>query len=365
MNISNKIFLASFLVIILLATSTFLTGCSKQKEELPSISNHVSFGNQDTDLFFDKKELKETGLSGKLIASIIIDETPQLVIFNTDTSEMKVLTDSKSWNRTPAFSIDGEKIFFSSGRNGTPQIFMYDLKKNKEKALTSTDTARYDPVQISNNEIVYNVFPDNGPFYLAKLNLETKKETTLQLTGEGIEKNLAIRGAEPAYDSKSNNLYFVNDLAFYNEPRPLNIWVANLSNGKAKRITDNKTIEVYTINNVQVSSPQFFDLNVNYPSSVSYGIRIFARRSQEEQPHLLKMEAHILDVKNNTDEVVLSSVLQLRNPIVVNKNYALVAFPKNKQIALINRDNKDEKLIFLSNTEFVGDFDFYSTANSD
>lgn len=352
----------SFVFFILIAAALVLlgSGCGKkQTEELPSIFDNPSFGNRNADLFFNKEKLNEYGIKGKLVASVMIKGVPQLVLFDTETQEIKILTSGGEWNRTPSFSLDGKKVYFASSREGRSSIMMIDLETGEETTVATGEEDRYDPVPVDKDRIVYNVFPPEGFFYLAELDLETKQETTLTFTAEGVDGNLAVRAAEPAYDPETNTLFFVNDLAFDGNPAPINIWKADLNTGEASRLTHNSIIEVYEINGVKVSSPQFFDLSPGFNDSFFFCLRSIGQHAPTETPHLEGVQVHYLKMDTRKDEIVITTTNRIRSPIPVTEKYYLLCDPEHREIALLNVEDEQERLVFISTTGFIGDFDFH------
>lgn len=357
----KKAFKYSFLFLFALLAASLIvsSGCEKKTEELPSIFENPSFGNKNADIFFNKDKLQEFGIKGKLVASVMIKGVPQLVLFDTESQETRILTTGGEWNRAPSFSLDGNKIFFASSKEGRSSIMVIDLKTGEETTVATGDEDRYDPVPIGDNKIVYNVFPPDGNFYLVELDLETGKETTLTLTAEGIEGNLAVRAAEPAYDPETNTLFFVNDLAFDGKPAPINIWKADLETGKVERISHNEIIQVYEINGVQVSSPQFFDISPGFDDALFFCMRSIGQHTPTETPHLEGVQVHYLKMDSKKDEILVTTTNRIRSPIPVTEKYYLLADPEHREIALLNVEDEKQREVFISTTAFVGDFDFH------
>lgn len=358
----------NFKIPILLTTGIALiiliflaVGCSQTEElKISTLPETQNIGNKSTDLFFNKKQLQELGIKGKIVATLLINKTPQIVLFDIDAQRIKILTSSAGWNRAPEFLPNGEKIVFCTGRSGVSQLMIYDLKTDKETTLTGTDINRYDPEPVSSNKIIYNVFPPSHLFYLATQNLNTKKETTLTFTSKSFPgKNLAVRAAEPAFDNKENILYFVTDLAYEGKPKPLNIWKADLKSGQAEQITHNTTAKVWDINGSKLVSPQFYDLRHFEKKGLLFCVRFIEKHTPAEQPRFTKSEVHLTSPDGNKDEVLYSSNSLLRSPIALNNKYVLIADLNHRKMILVNIENEKDVKTFLSNVNIVGDIDYF------
>ncbi|MCX7831621.1 MAG: hypothetical protein N2440_01825 [Actinobacteria bacterium] len=330
--------------------------CEKKSEDLPSIFSNPSFGNVQSDIFFKKNLLKKFEIKGRIVASVYSDGKPQIAILNTKDSSIKLLTKNGIWNRTPVFSGDGNNIYFSSYSTKSSVIKEFDLIKGKETTLVAGSEDRYDPIKFRENKIIYNVFPKKGNFYLAVFDLKTRKEDKLSIEWNG--KNLAERAAEPCYDNNNDTIYFVTDLAYDGKPKPINIWAYNFKTSTARQITKNATATVIIYQGKKIVSPQFFDISVSEYGYLLYCIRYITQETEGGVPTVSKIEAHLMNLKTGEDRIFAVEKNSIRQPIQVNRNYVLLAYPELREILLINLKKPHERNIFISLIDIVGDYDF-------
>lgn len=81
----------------------------------------------------------------RIVFSSDREGTLQLFIMNLDGSELTRLTQSAGDDRDPWWSADGSQITFSSDRDGDPEIFVIDANGRNERQLTNNDTWDVNP----------------------------------------------------------------------------------------------------------------------------------------------------------------------------------------------------------------------------
>lgn len=351
-----KIKKAIYLFFLIIFASVLLASCQKKAEEIPSVFSNPSFGNLQSDIFFKKEQLKKLGLKGTVVSSVIVNENPQIAFLDINKQKITVITKDKNINRSPSFSPGKKKVFYASVTTSTSVIKVYDVEKKKETTLAAGKESRYDPVYFKDNKIIYNVFPAQGNFYLAQLDLKTLKEEKLNLYYNG--RNFSERAAEPVYDPKTDTLYFVTDLATDGKPKPINIWAYNFKKGVAYQITKNTQVKIFEYNGQKIVSPQFFDLSLGKNNSLLYCVRFIDKHEEDTSPHITKIEAHILNLETNEDKIFAVENTQIRQPIQVTKDLIMLFYPQKKQVLLINYKKPHEKLVFLSLIDILGDADF-------
>jgi|GEM_PF-3734796 len=341
---------------IFILIASFLSGCIKKDEKLPSIFSEFNFGNRQVDIFFKKEDHKKYGLTGKFALTVIHNGIFQIAILEPEKQSLKLITSGNYNNREPSFSPDGNKIYYTKIVNGKGIIKEIDLKTGKDTTLLAGNESYYDPIYFKSSKLIVNVFPESGNFYLAAYDLKNKKLSKLELLHEGI--NLAERAAEPAYDQKNDMLYFVNDLAFDGKPKPINIWAYDIKKGTARKITNNSEIKTFEFQGQSISSPQYYDLSVSAFNKLIYCIR-FLEEGQDNQPVSKKNEVHIYDLKTGEDRTVAIEATQIRQPLQVSENYITFIVPEFKEIVLVNYKKPHKRHIFLSLIDVAGDADYF------
>jgi hypothetical protein len=347
--------LPSISLVFLILVAFVLTACQKKEESLPSIFSDFSFGNQEVDIFFKKSQLKKYGVEGKFLITVLYNGNPQLALLDPEKQSLKILTKENYPNRAPSFAPDGKTIYYASIVDGKGVIKQLDLKSGKETTLLAGKDNYFDPIYFKDNKLILNVFPDKSNFYLATFDLKTKKLVKMNLQHEGV--NLADRAAEPAYDRRTNTLYFVNDLGFDGKPKPINIWAYDLTNNKARKITSNSEIKTFNFENRTISSPQFYDISLSPYGNLLYCVR-YLDEDQNKQLVSKKNEVHVLDLSTGKDRTAAIEATPLRQPIQISKDYVMISIPEFKEIVLVNYKKPHTKYIFLSLIEVVGDMDY-------
>lgn len=351
------------LMVLLAALTVFSAfsfgSCQKKEEELPSIFKQASPGNKQADLFFNKKELKKLGIRGKLAAIISVNQIPQLALFDIDNQTFKFLTEGNTWNRTPAFSLDGKEIYFSSPSTENAVIRKIDIASSKITTVVAIKGSdRYDPSPISSNKVLYNVFEKNGNFKLVEFDLRTKKESDLNINYNG--KDYAFKAAELAYEPDSKTLYFVNNDNPGDLSTPLNVWAYDIESKQVRKVTKNSEVKLFDYQGGKVITPQIYDVSVSKYGKLFYCMRYLEKHEGEESPHTVKVEVHMLDLKTYEDKLIAVEATRLRSPIQVTKDHVLICYPEQRQIVLIDVNKPHKKITFISLTDFSGDLDYFS-----
>lgn len=336
----------------------FLSSCSKKEEELPSIFKTASIGNKEADLFFKKDELKKLGLSGKIVGSVLVNNTPQIFLLDLNKQEINFLTKGNLWARTPKFSLDGKQLYFSAAGPQSAIIKSLDLQNNTITTVSVNSSADlFSPTPIKGNKLVYSVFPKQGLFKLVLYDIKTKKESNVQMIKDGID--YSIKASESEYDENRNLLFFINTDNPKKEASPLNIWAYSFDTNTIEKLTKNDQLKVFEYQGRKVLSPQIYDIHASKYGKILYCVRYLEKHEGEESPHTVKVEAHILDLKTKEDRLIAVEATSIKSPILVSKKYAILCYPEQRQLILIDIEKPHQKKTFLSLGDFIGDLDFY------
>jgi hypothetical protein len=335
-----------------------LTSCSKKDEELPSIFKTASIGNEAADLFFKKDELKKLGLSGKIVGSVLVNNNPQIILLDLDEQKIRFLTKGSAWARTPEFSLDGKSIYFSAQGTQTAVIKSISLLSNKIATVSVNPVADlFSPTHLKGDRLVYSVFPKQGNFRLALYDLKKKSESDIKMIRDGID--YSIKAAESEYDPSSNKLFFVNTDNPNRDNSPINIWAFSLDKNEIEKLTSNDEVKVFEYKGNKILSPQIYDLHVSGFGKILYCVRYLEKHEGEESPHIVKVEAHILDLKTKEDRLIAVEATSIKSPIQVSKKHVILCYPEQRQLVLIDIEKPHKKITFLSLGDFIGDLDFY------
>lgn len=111
--------------------------------------------------------------------SLSRDGTPNIYIMDIDTGALTQVTRSNAIDTEPAWSADGETLYFTSDRAGSPQIYEMRLPGGTARRLTfegsSAGAAQVSP---DGKSLVY-VRGGDGGLRIARLDLETRQGTLL------------------------------------------------------------------------------------------------------------------------------------------------------------------------------------------
>nr|MDQ3006729.1 DUF5050 domain-containing protein [Chloroflexota bacterium] len=96
---------------------------------------------------------------GKIAFTCFVNQIDQICLMNADGSGRKQLTDHQATAFYPAFSPDGQTIYFSSRDNGGFEIYSVNLKGKSQRRLTRGIGALYAPELSPNGERI--IFTNN------------------------------------------------------------------------------------------------------------------------------------------------------------------------------------------------------------
>ena len=85
-----------------------------------------------------------------------------IAIINSDGTEFRYILKEKYDERNPTFSPDGQKIYYSSDKNGIYNIYDYNLVSHDSNPLTNVLGGAFMPSVSEKGELVYSLYTDDG-----------------------------------------------------------------------------------------------------------------------------------------------------------------------------------------------------------
>jgi len=353
----------------LFALAALGAGCAKSQSDeavKQQLEKKALYGNVLADAFFDKDILAREKIQGRMVVTVSGESTSEpsthLLLLDFKNQSMRLLTKNTTWVASPKFLPSGRKIVFCAGDPTYPRIAILDLETGTQRFVSPDDgQPRYDPEPLSDTEVIVNVFPKNGQFYLARLDLTTGAETTLTIhIGSDRTHNYAIRASEPTYDPSSRILYFVTDRAISGTIQPINIYALDLETGAATQVTHNKTLKISKLNGQTIASPQFYDLDLAGPDTLIFGLRAIEKHNDQEDPHFSGCEIHIANLKEKSDRQIFASDKPVRSPLKINDTYFAIFQLGENSLLFVSFENRADTFKVLSDIPLVGDADYRS-----
>ena len=156
---------------------------------------YVSFENRRSEIFRHNVETGQrtrlAGFSGinsapawspdgqRLALSLSRDGAPNIYIMELSSGDLTQITRSNSIDTEPAWSPDGDTLYFTSDRAGSPQIYQMRLPSGNAQRLTFEGTSAGAAVVSPDGRSLVYVRGGDGGLRLARLDLDTRRETLL------------------------------------------------------------------------------------------------------------------------------------------------------------------------------------------
>ena len=139
---------------------------------------------------------------GQYLAYTQVDEKTdwEVMIKNVETGNIKQVTHSKGYDTDITWSPDGEKIAYTSSRSGERDIYLYDIKSDKEHRLISSAAMDNQPRWSPDGKHIVFLSRRNGLSQLYLYTFATKK--TVQLT------DLSSHVFHPSWYADSSTVIF-------------------------------------------------------------------------------------------------------------------------------------------------------------
>lgn len=102
-------------------------------------------------------------------------------IYSVDISSKKLtrLTDSDSWDGSPQWSADGNKIIYYSGRSGSNSIFEMDADGTNQEQIFEFSGPAVSPKYLPNGNIAFTTWQSKKDFKIMEYDINTKEVTPL------------------------------------------------------------------------------------------------------------------------------------------------------------------------------------------
>ncbi|MFC1728885.1 DPP IV N-terminal domain-containing protein [candidate division KSB1 bacterium] len=89
-------------------------------------------------------------------------------VMRSDGTGFRYILKSRTDERDPSFSPDGEKLYYSSDRTGIYNIYEYDFAAGQSRAVTNVLSGAFMPSVNVNGQLVYSLYTDEG-YKLARI----------------------------------------------------------------------------------------------------------------------------------------------------------------------------------------------------
>ncbi|MCP4725534.1 MAG: hypothetical protein GY863_10880 [bacterium] len=99
---------------------------------------------------------------GKIAISVGSKFGRDIAIIDSDGSDFTYVLEGLEDERNPGFSPNGEKIYYSSDRNGIYNIYEYDLETGSSRAVTNVLGGAFMPAVNSKGQLIYSLFTLEG-----------------------------------------------------------------------------------------------------------------------------------------------------------------------------------------------------------
>ena len=166
----------------------------------------------------------ERGIMSSRVLFVARDKRGKDVyISDLDGGALKKLTEHGGITVSPAMSPDGRYLAFTSYKEGKPNLYVFDLERNREVYANREDGTKIASTWLDKRTLVYTHTTGRNSTIFSE-NIETKEKKVI-LRQEGIL-------ASPNFSMDGKKMVFVSDM--YGTPQ---IFIRDLSSGETKRLT--------------------------------------------------------------------------------------------------------------------------------
>jgi TolB protein len=124
-------------------------------------------------------------------------KSSDIYVMDADGSNVKRLTSAKGWDGSPAWSADGQTVFFYSDREGKPRIFRMKADGSDQQAVTAVGTKALSPALTRDGRLAFAANIDN---------LWQIVSTAADGTGQRVESDSQNDYWAPAFDLRSGRM---------------------------------------------------------------------------------------------------------------------------------------------------------------
>jgi TolB protein len=156
------------------------------------------------DLLFQSKGLNLVGnisRNGQVVFSSSKDGSPEIYIMDIRTKGYRKLTHSYGIDVSPVLSPDGTKIAFVSDRGGTPQIYVMDIQSRELNRITFNGNYNTSPAWSPDGEWIAYTGRVNGKNQIFVVKSDGTELRQLTDTGNNEEPSFSPDGLFIAFDS--------------------------------------------------------------------------------------------------------------------------------------------------------------------
>jgi TolB protein len=132
------------------------------------------------------------------------DGNPEIYILDLSTRALTRLTDSPGIDTEPAWSPDGQEIFFTSGRGGNPQIYRMPVTGGEATRVTFKHDYNGRPSLTPDGRSLVMVTRVNDQFRIALMDLTTGATRLLSRGGLDESPSFAPNGSMVIYATQYN-----------------------------------------------------------------------------------------------------------------------------------------------------------------
>ena len=166
----------------------------------------------------------ERGIMSSRVLFVARDKRGKDVyVSDLDGGALKKLTEHGGITVSPAMSPDGRYLAFTSYKEGKPNLYVFDLERNREVYANREDGTKIASTWLDKRTLVYTHTTGRNSTIFSE-NIETKEKKVI-LRQEGIL-------ASPNFSMDGKKMVFVSDM--YGTPQ---IFIRDLSSGETKRLT--------------------------------------------------------------------------------------------------------------------------------